>query len=149
MPDLLHPAAPVVPAAPALPVALPAALSMPIDVAVPDEPAPVGDRWPCHLFWAPLAEPLPPVLRPDRAPAGSLLDALGPWLQAGRPMGPLEAGPAYDPTEHAVQPPSMPPDLVELPRASLAFVAGTTLIWGASAGLTAYLLFSILPFLRP
>lgn len=42
---------------------------LPIDLAEPDAPAPVGDRVPCHLFWAPPAEPLPPVLRRDRAPA--------------------------------------------------------------------------------
>lgn len=53
-----------------------------VDLAEPDAPAPVGDRVPCHLFWALPAEPLPPVLRRDRAPAGSLLDALGPWLEA-------------------------------------------------------------------
>lgn len=39
-----------------------------VDVAEPDAPAPVGDRVPCHLFWAPPADPLPPVLRRDRAP---------------------------------------------------------------------------------
>lgn len=127
MPELLHPAAPVVPAAPALPVALPAAPALPIDVAVPDEPAPVGDRWPCHLFWAPPAEPLPPVLRPDHQ---------------------------YDPTAHAVQlgllpPGCLPPAPVELPRASLAFVAGSVLLWGASAGLTAFLLYFLLTFFRP
>lgn len=45
-----------------------------IDFAAPD-PA-VGDPVPDHLFFAPLPEPLPPVLRTDRAPAGSLLSAL-------------------------------------------------------------------------
>lgn len=38
---------------------------LPIDLVEPDEPAPVGDRWPCHVFWAPMTEPLGPVLRPD------------------------------------------------------------------------------------
>lgn len=45
----------------------PAATPLPIDLAEPDEPAPVGDRRPCHVFWAPLPEPLGPVLRPDSA----------------------------------------------------------------------------------
>jgi len=54
-----------------------------VDVAEPDA-APTGDRWPCHFFepdvdW-PL--PLPPVLRADRAPAGSLLDALSGWVES-------------------------------------------------------------------
>lgn len=73
------------------------AAPLPIDLVEPDEPAPVGDRWPCHVFWAPMPEPLGPVLRKDRAPAGSLLDALGPWLEADLPAEPLEAGPACDP----------------------------------------------------
>lgn len=64
MPELLHPAAPVVACAPASPVPLLPPLL--VDVAEPDAPAPAGDRVPCHLFWAPLADPLPPVLRPDR-----------------------------------------------------------------------------------
>lgn len=114
MPDLLHPATPIVPSAPAEPVApaqalsdpyngpymidraallelgcwpilratpAPAAWPFPVDMAEPD-PAPVGDPFPQHLIDAPLQAPLPPVLREDRAPAGSLLDALGPWLEA-------------------------------------------------------------------
>ena len=43
----------------------PAAPPLPIDLAEPDAPAPVGDRRPCHVFWAPMPEPLGPVLRPD------------------------------------------------------------------------------------
>lgn len=68
-----------------------------VDVAEPDAPAPVGDRVPCHLFWAPPAEPLPPVLRADRAPAGSLLDALGPWLEADLDAAPPAAVGVTDP----------------------------------------------------
>lgn len=45
-----------------------------VDVVVPDFV--VGDAVPDHLFYAPLPEPLPPILRADRAPAGSLLSAL-------------------------------------------------------------------------
>lgn len=67
------------------------------DLAEPDAPAPVGDRVPCHLFWAPPAEPLPPVLRRDRAPAGSLLDALGPWLEADLDAAPPAAVGVTDP----------------------------------------------------
>lgn len=90
MPDLLHSAAPVVPCAPASPVPLlpPLALSLPpllVDVAEPDAPADAGDRVPCHFFWAPLAEPLPPVLRVDRP---------------------------YCPTAHAVQLGLLPPDVL-------------------------------------
>jgi hypothetical protein len=71
MPDLLHPAAPVVPCAPSSPVPLPPhlALALPplrVDVAVPDKSPARGDRVPGHLLWAQLSEPLPPVLRPDR-----------------------------------------------------------------------------------
>jgi hypothetical protein len=98
MPDLLHPAAPVVPCAPASPVPLPPhlALALPpllVDVAVPDAPdrAPwldvpvLGDPYPRHLFAREVAwpEPLPPVLRPDRP---------------------------YNPTAHAVQLGLLPPE---------------------------------------
>lgn len=74
-----------------------AAEPLPIDLAEPDAPAPVGDRVPCHLFWAPPADPLPPVLRRDRAPAGSLLDALGPWLEADLDAAPPAAVGVTDP----------------------------------------------------
>lgn len=79
----------------------PAEPPLPIDLAEPDAPAPVGDRWPCHVFWAPLAEPLPPVLRVDRpyCPTAHAVqlgllspDVLARWRAAGCPMGPLEPG---------------------------------------------------------
>lgn len=86
MPDLLHPAAPIVPCPPGVRhVDLDAVLRragdvpsppLPIDLVEPDEPAPVGDRWPCHVFWAPLPDPLGPVLRPD---AGRVMGAA--WIR--------------------------------------------------------------------
>lgn len=58
--------------------------SLPIDLVEPDAPAPAGDRLPCHLFAEEVDWPTAPeaVLRADRAPAGSMLDALGPWMEA-------------------------------------------------------------------
>lgn len=93
MPDLLHPAAPVVTCAPTSPVPLPPHLELVL--AEPDAPArapwlgvPVlGDPYPRHLFAPEVAwhEPLPPVLRPERP---------------------------YNPTSHAVQLGLLPSDCV-------------------------------------
>lgn len=49
---------------------------LPIHLVEPDEPAPVGDRWPCHVFWALPPEPLGPVLRPDAGRVSGL-----PWIR--------------------------------------------------------------------
>lgn len=68
---------------------------------------PVGDRWPCHVFWAPMPEPLGPVLREDRAPAGSLLDALGFWLEADLPDEPPPPS-IHPPLSHSGVPASVP-----------------------------------------
>lgn len=67
----------------------PAAPPLPIDLAEPDAPAPVGDRWPCHLFFALPPEPLPAVLRQDRP---------------------------YCPTAHAVQLGLLSPDVLRTDR---------------------------------
>lgn len=45
----------------------PDCLGRPLSIAEPCAAAPVGDRWPCHLFALDLPEPLPPVLRADRS----------------------------------------------------------------------------------
>ena len=44
------------------------ATPLPIDLVEPDAPAPVGDRFPCHLFAPEVCWPVPPeaVLRADK-----------------------------------------------------------------------------------
>lgn len=64
---------------------------LPIDLVVPDEPAPVGDRWPCHVFWALPPEPLGPVLRPDAGCVSGL-----PWIR--QPDG------HWEPAEFTIRP---------------------------------------------
>lgn len=154
MPDLLHPAAPVVPCAPASPVPLPPplALSLPpllVDVAEPDVPAAVGDRVPCHLFWAPPAEPLPPVLRVDRpyCPTAHAvqLGLLSPdVLRPGRAQ---TCPPCHGDCRQGRGCPARPVPAIPAPRPSLArsIVGGIALVALLAGGLAVVHLLSTIP----
>jgi hypothetical protein len=72
MSDALHPASPLVRAS----AAGGFNVHQFVDFANADTLPDAGDPVPAHPFFAPMPEPLPAVLRSDRAPSGSLFAAL-------------------------------------------------------------------------